>query len=266
MKIIIALSFVFSLNTILNAQVKKSEHNNDNIQFASSGITGLQINTNNKALNSLNKLLEKNNLPTLTPVLFTAGLSFMIKHNDNKSRMAFEISYAESLAPKEALTDANLIIPKIIGGSFTGISTQKLWERKRFRLEGGLGMGVSKYNIKLIDRKNFQVPLDTLLKYPTQSSASLNFSQKQLNWNLEGRLGITYDTQWFKNVAYAYEFSFFINYSQSVFTSKTWVLSGTNIPVANFPKIDFSNVRFVLANNIFFKYPNKKTRKVRSEE
>jgi hypothetical protein len=258
MKTISTLLFCFFLQNLF-AQMREPNEKVSIQQFAATANVGLQINTYNEGLNNLNLLFKKNKIITILPIFYTAGVSFVVKHNDTKSRMSFfELSFSENRIYDRAITNNDLLVPDIIGFNFTGMTTKKIWRKKKMRLDGGFGIGLNKYNIRLIDRKNFQIPLDTFLKYPSQSSASLNFSQNRFNWNIVGRFGITYDAQWFKKVASAYEFSLFIDFTQSIYASKDWLVTGTNIPVANFPKINFSNARILFSNSIFFNYTDKK--------
>jgi hypothetical protein len=235
---------------------KKSDYdpNVSNWRFAIAPTVGVHFNIYNKGLNNLNTLLEQHNIPQLIPALNAIGLAFVVKNNMNTSFI--EISAIENTVWERKLREQDWLVPKIKGINFRGILTTKILEKRQLRLDGGFGFSISKYSFRLVDRRSVQSPFDSLLNRPTQSSASLDYTQKSYNYNIDGRFGITYDTKWAKKVCEAYEFSLFFNYSQTLYNSKKWVVTDTNVPIKNFSTINFSNfyVQFVIS--IYLKYKN----------
>ena len=252
MKIIITLCSIL-LSECLFAQTKNTDVNTNaklNWQFTINPIVGLHFNIYNKGFNQLNDLLNQNNVPPFAKVFSSIGSYVVMKAEGVRAFQ--EISFTESVLDRP-LINRDWLVPKLKGINIGGGMTKKIWERKKLSLELGLGFRANRYTFRLIDRRNVQNPFDTLLKYPSQSFASLDFTQKSFSWNLEGRFGITYNTKWFPKGCDSYDFSLYINYSQAIFRSKDWYVSDTNAPVKGFPDVNFSNCYFLFVNSVFFK-------------
>ena len=242
--------FLFTINCI-NGQAKEQD-TSTKIHISLSPIIGLHVNIFNKGLESLNSSLSfQGKYPVILPVFNSAGVAIVFK--TVKDYSFTELSILQASHDIDDKTKQYRFVPKLKGYAFRSIYTKKLWEKGKKRIDGGFGMSMSKFDFNLVDRLIIQSPFDTLLKSPINASGSLDYAQSSYNWNLEGRLGLTYNAGWFKKSFDAYEFSFFINYSQALYTSKNWVVSDTNIKVPNFPTINFSNVYFQFVNSIYFK-------------
>jgi hypothetical protein len=220
-------------------------------KFSVSPIIGVQINVYNKGLNQLNNLLDKNNLPGLFPSLNSFGYGFVLK--DDNIQMFFENTFITNVVLNRPVTNKDAFIPILKGFNLCGGGTKKIWERKKWRLDAGFGFSTSRYSFKLVDRRNLESPFDSLLRQPTQSLTSLDYSQKGTNFNIDGRLGLTYNTKWFPKTCYSYDFSFYLNYSQALLRSKNWLVANTAVPVKGMPDINFSNCSFLIVQSIYLK-------------
>ena len=248
--------FLFS-SVWLCAQTREKDSDTTNLTFTIAPTVGLHFNTYNKNLYQLNDILDKQNIPTLIPVLNATGTAFIVKNG--KLSIFSEISFVTSTVLSRPLTDQDKLAPKLKGVNFRSIVTKTIWSKNRFRIEGGFGISTSRYNFRLVNRRGSQIPFDSIIKNPDQSFASLDYTQKTSNFNIEGRLGMVYDTKWFKKAFGAYEFALYINYSQALFTSKTWLATDTNGRVKGFPSVDFSNCYFQFVNSLYPRLSNKKS-------
>ena len=205
--IIILCLYLFPLGRI-NAQTK----GRDSLQkthIALAPIVGLHVTTFNNSSDGLNSSLSDKKYPTLVPVFNSGGVALVSK--TAKYYSFTELSIMQAMHDIDDRTVQYRFVPRIRGYAIRSILTKRLWEKGKKRIDGGFGMSVSKFNFKLIDRKIIQSPFDTLLNAPISASGSLDYAQRNFNWSLESRFGLTYNTKWFKKVADAYEFSFFIN-------------------------------------------------------
>jgi hypothetical protein len=250
MKIAVTFFLIFRIMLLANAQKDTS---NIVADIAIAPIAGLHFNTINNQIDNLNSSLLQRGFPTISPIFNSIGIALI--HKSGKIYNSTEIAYlyATHDIADGINTSQYRLVPKITGINIRGISTRKLWESGKKRIEAGLGISISKFNFKLVDRIAVQNSFDTLLKSPILASGSLEYTQKGFNWNVEGRFGFTYNTKWFAKLVEAYEFSIFINYSQAIINSKDWTVSDTKIKIPNFPLINFSNIYFQFANSIYFR-------------
>ena len=238
----------------LFGQTKDTTSKVSDWKFGMAFTVGFHNNIYNKGLNQLNGLLSQNNIPPFATDLNSVGTGFVIRNRDFRS--FFDISFITNTILGRPLTDQDWLVPKFKGVIFCGGGTKKIWEKKKFRVDGGFALSSSRYSFRLINRRSIASPFDTLLKHPSQSFASLDCTQKSSNLNIEGRLGITYDAKWFPKTCDSYEFSLYINYSQAIFQSKSLYLTDTKVPVNGLPNINFSSVYFQFVNTVYFKLKN----------
>ena len=231
----------FSTLSIVHSQTNE-------IKVGFGPITGAHFNVLNKQFDNLNTSLSQQGYSEIYPAFNSIGVAVILKLAKSNNFIEFSTIQAQA-----DFTNKDRLIPKFDGFIIKSISTRKLWEKKKTRLDAGLGTSISRFHFKLVDRLVLQSPFDTLLKSPISASGALDYAQIGFNWNLEGRFGLTYNTNWFKKLFDAYEFSVFINYSQTIINSKTWVVSDTKNKVPNFPAVNFSNFYVQFTNNIYLK-------------
>ena len=241
MKFTNAILLFFSTIFIAHSQTTESK-----IGFGF--FTGAHFNVLNKQFDNLNASLSQKGYPEIYPAFNSVGAAIVLKAAKSNNFIEFSTIQAQA-----DFTNKDRLIPKFDGFIIKSISTRKLWEKKKTRLDAGLGTSISRFHFKLVDRLVLQSPFDTLLKSPISASGALDYAQIGFNWNLESRFGLTYNTNWFKKIFDAYEFSVFINYSQTIINSNTWVVSDTRNKVPNFPAVNFSNFYVQFTNNIYLK-------------
>lgn len=241
------------MSTFLNGQVKNSKTNVDtNTTKVGFGITTTaHFMIYNKKLNQLNQILESRNLPSLYPSANSYAVSIHVK-NENLISF-FEMATMNWILTKKDLTNQDWLVPKIKGISFNVGVLSKIWSKGRKSVHSGFAFSSNIYEFRLIDRRQITASFDSLLLRPTSASASFDASPKGVVSNIEGRIGYTYNTEWFKKTIHRYEFSVFLAYNQMLFGSKNWVVKDTNIKIPNFPNINFSNVNIQFSNIVYFK-------------
>ncbi len=253
LSLLIIISFLM-VKTTVYGQVKDIEHETQTNTFkvGFGVLTNVQFMTAPKELNALNQLLDKRSLPTLYPAANAVGMSFNV--STKKLTSVFEFVTLNWTLTEKDLTAENWLVPKFEASSFRAMVLSKAWERGRKKIEWGLGISSNIYTFRLVDRRPVPVSFDSLLSRPTSASASFDAQPSRIITNLDGRIGYVYNTQWFKKMCSAYEFSVFLGYSQAVFRPKKWVVKNTNVEIPNFPNVNFSNAYIQFSNNIYFKW------------
>jgi hypothetical protein len=204
----ITLFFFFYVLNSANTQTKERD-SLTKTYISLSPTVGIHVNVINGGLNSLNASLSQRKYPEVLPVFNSGGVAVVFKTAKNYSFTEFSV--LQAMHDIDDKTAQKRFVPKLKGYAVRSIFTKNLWEKGRKRIDGGFGISMSKFNFKLIDRLIVQSPFDTLLTSPIAASGSLDYAQTSYNWNLEGRFGFTYNTNWFKKAFDAYEFSIFIN-------------------------------------------------------